>query len=337
MQPQLHTHLAPLTTFQIGGEASYFFAVDSIASLHDAVQFAHDEKADITVIGGGSNVLVSDVGVSGVVLHNQLHGISFEPVSEHSTRVAAAAGETFDELVAACVLRGLGGLENLSHIPGSVGAAPIQNIGAYGVEVADVIESVTVFNPKTMTEEVLSNAACQFGYRDSYFKTESGKSLIVTAVAFLLDTQSVPNITYRDLRERFATTTPTIAEVREAVIDIRAKKFPDWHTVGTAGSFFKNPIISRTHYEKLLQEYPEMPMYEISDSMVKVPLAWILDKVCHRKGFRDGMVGHYEAQPLVIINHGGATAAEVIRFANATADAVKEKTQIDMEWEVTRL
>ncbi len=337
MQPQLHKKLAPLTTFHIGGEAEYFFTVRSVTNIYDAVTYAQDRQLPWTLLGGGSNVLIADAGIAGVVMHNQLKGITIETVSEDMKKVSASAGEVFDEVVTFCVTHGLCGLENLSHIPGSVGAAPIQNIGAYGVEVADVIESVTVFDPEVMAERKLTHAECQFAYRDSYFKTAAGKRLIVTAVHFLLPTQAAPNVAYRDLAERFTTAVPTPQTVRAAVIDVRSKKFPDWHTVGTAGSFFKNPIISRIHYTDLIKQYPDMPMYVVDDMSVKVPLAWILDKVCDRKGLQKGTVGHYSEQPLVIINHGGATAKEVASFANEVVVDVKLKTDIDIEWEVTQL
>ncbi|MBX2866365.1 UDP-N-acetylmuramate dehydrogenase [Candidatus Kaiserbacteria bacterium] len=329
MNIQTQVSLAPYTTFGIGGNAEFFVEVRSVEELKEAVLWAKEKGISVTVLGGGSNVLVSDRGVTGLVICNKIEGITYEDEMVH-----VGAGVVFDDLVLETVEKGLWGLENLSAIPGTVGAAPIQNIGAYGVEVSSVIESVHTSHLTDGSERVFSNKACAFGYRDSFFKTEEGRNYIVTGVTFHLKKEGDPHIEYKDLQNYFIDT-PTQRQVRDAVIEIRSKKFPDWHKKGTGGSFFKNPIISKEQYEVLEKKYPELPGFPVGDR-VKVPLGWILDKVLHIKGVTNerGTVGTYEGQALVIVNHGGATAEEVDAFAQKIAEDVFGITDIRIEREV---
>lgn len=331
--------LAPYTTLKIGGSAEYFVEVYDITELHDAVSFAHEKSLPISVIAGGSNVLVSDEGVNGLVIKVALEGVSLEEDINSSVVVSAGAGEDFDAFIARAVQSGWWGIENLSAIPGSVGATPVQNVGAYGLEVRDVIEWVEVFDTKANDTKRLTVSECSFGYRDSIFKHEEGKKYIVTRVAYRLKKDGEPQITYRDLAEWFAGAgdTPTLAEVRAAVMRIRSRKFPDWNTTGTAGSFFKNPVISHEEYESLKETYADMPGYKLEDGSVKVPLGWIFDKILDARGVTEGNVGTYEGQALVVINHGSATQKEVDAFANKLAQNVFDATKITIEREVTSM
>lgn len=327
---QLATH----TTLQVGGPAEYFTTVTTEEELVEACRYAHERSVPVKILGGGSNVLVPDAGVSGLVIQNHITGFESDIVGDTVT-LTVGAGEVFDEVVAQTVRSGWWGLENLSHIPGLVGATPVQNVGAYGVEVKDLIKRVRVFDRTREQFAELAPEDCQFAYRDSIFKRPAGATLVITAVTFTLSTQPRPQLTYRDLQERFADATPSVPEIREAVIAIRAKKFPDWHRVGTAGSFFKNPVVSSEQFAKLQAEYPELPGFA-TDRGVKVPLGWILDKVLQYKGVREGAVGTYQGQALVIVNHGGATATEITEFAKQIANDVKASIGIEIEWEVTR-
>jgi UDP-N-acetylmuramate dehydrogenase len=327
--------LAPYTTFHVGGAAEYFARVATVAQLRAALAEASAARHAVTILGGGSNVLVADGGVAGCVIKNEITGWEVLEHDDSTVMITVGAGMVWDELVARTVESGWWGLENLSAIPGTVGATPIQNVGAYGVEVAARVVMVDALHQTTGAARQFTAAECAFGYRDSHFKTLSGREWVITAVTFRLDTQGTPQLQYRDLAQRFVDQTPTQAEVREAVIAIRAAKFPDWHQVGTAGSFFKNPIIPVAQYERLLTRYADLPKYPTADGQVKVPLGWILDNVCALRGVYDGPVGCYEGQALVLVNTGGADAARITTFAAQVAAAVYEKTGLTIEWEVT--
>ncbi len=328
--------LAPYTTFGIGGPAEYFATVRTAEELRARIKDAHEHLLPVTILGGGSNVLVSDSGVAGAVIRIEIDGITATDEGD-SVLITAGAGEVFDDLVAYTVAHGYWGIENLSAIPGTVGATPVQNVGAYGIEIGEYIESVEVIDLRDFSMRTLTRDECAFGYRDSVFKHEAGESYVVTQVTIRLSQTAAPQLAYKDLAARFAESEPTQAEIREAVIDIRSKKFPNWEVTGTAGSFFKNPIIPDAQYRELLNRYPELPGFLQVDGSVKVPLGWILDKVLSLRGTRVGNVGAYEGQALVIVNYGNATAAEVEIFAANVAHNVYEDTGIKIEWEVTKL
>ena len=381
--------LADFTTFKIGGDARFFCSIKNKEDLKEAVDFAKEKSLPIFILGGGSNILVSDKGFDGLVVKVDIKGIevvsteadtSFggrldEPSGVESENAAlahntssaatqderrlfrhersdmrksapvvvggadqvlvrAGAGENWDDFVGWTVSNGYGGLENLSLIPGTVGAAPVQNIGAYGVEVGELVESVEVFDIKENTFKKLSHKECHFSYRDSVFKHEKGR-YVIASVLFKLKKNTTPDISYKDLVELFKNKQkPSIAEVRNAIISIRISKLPDLKKVGTAGSFFKNPIISKEKYLELKEKYPELLNFPEADGHVKVPLAWIIDKVCGLKGKKYGKAGIHETQALVIVNHGGATFEDVEKAAKEVEKSVKEKTGIDIEREV---
>jgi len=258
-------------------------------------------------------------------------------LSDNKVSIIAKAGEDLDTVVAYAVAHNWWGMENLSHIPGTVGAVPVQNVGAYGIEAKDIIAEVRVFNTHTETFEELGVEACQFGYRDSVFKHEAGAHFIVTSVTFTLSTIPTPRIEYRDLALLFRDTVPSLQEIREAVMKIRAGKFPNWHITGTAGSFFKNPIIPHDRYITLQGRYPELPGFPLENGDIKIPLGWILDKVLQVRGYTQGNVATYEHQALVIVAHTGATSSEIETFAHEIAVRVLDATGIDIEWEVTKI
>lgn len=334
---QENVPLSNHTTFGIGGEAEQFVVARSEEEMVMFTDYVQGHELEVHVLGGGSNLLVSDLGVKGLVIKNEIKGISHKVEDKH-VLVTAGAGEDWDAFVIHTVEAGWWGLENLSSIPGTVGATPIQNVGAYGVEVGDLIHAVKVYSLRDKKFITLDQSACRFGYRDSIFKSESGKDFIVVNVTFKLSTTPNPQIHYKDLAEYFSERASEItqSDIRNAVVEIRSKKFPNWKQFGTAGSFFKNPVISAEHFAELSKQYEGLPGYPTNDGKVKVSLGWILDRVCNLRGYKEGRVGIYENQSLVLINLGGATEAEVIKFADNIKEKVFFKTKIQIEMEPQR-
>lgn len=335
--------LGPRTTFGIGGDARYFCVAKSERDIIEAIKFAQEKGVPLFVLGGGSNVLVSDAGFAGLVVKMEIGGMNFAE-TDKGVWVDVGAGESWDVFVAAAVLRGYWGLENLSAIPGTVGAAPVQNIGAYGVEVRNVIESVQAIDSTTGAAKVFSNAECRFGYRESFFKTPEGARWIITSVRFRLSKEPQPNLSYKDLVERFVETpAPALADIRDAVIAIRAAKFPHLDEIGTAGSFWKNPTLSSDEFAALSARYPGLPSFPTPSDVaagpgrVKVSLAWILDKVCGLKGFALGKAALWKSQPLVLVAERGAKTADVKTLVQSVVGVVKEKTGITIDQEVRSL
>lgn len=326
--------LKPYTTLQTGGVARYMLTVTNLAEVEEAARFIAEKKLSYLVLGGGSNILVPDEGFEGVVILNQLKGMSYLEETADGIILEAGAGEVFDEVVAETVQKGYWGLENLSSIPGTVGATPVQNVGAYGVEMSNVIVGVDVYDMKECTPKYFSVEECEFAYRESFFKTDKGKKYFITAVYIRLQKNPTPKIAYADLQKRFLGAEPTLAEIRESIISIRSEKFPDWKVIGTAGSFFKNPVIDEEHADTLKKQFPELPMYEAGVGMFKIPLGYVLDKVCRLKGIRYGQVGLYEQQALVLINYGDASTEEIKKFAKTIIDVVFKKTKIVITPEV---
>jgi UDP-N-acetylmuramate dehydrogenase len=329
------TALAPLTTLRIGGSASFFTVADSIEAIREATEYARRNSLHFAVLGGGSNVLIPDEGVNGLVIKNEITGIHFEEDNDH-VRVTAGAGENFDALVEETIARELYGLENLSGIPGTVGATPIQNIGAYGAEIADLIEWVEVFDAADGSTRKMSAEKCAFGYRDSIFKHTEGSALIITRVQYRLSRSKHFTLEYKDIRAELTKRnidSPTERELREIVLSIRRGKFPDLAQFGTAGSFFKNPVITEAQFGTVQEKFSDVPRYAAENGMIKIPLGFILERLGF-KGKRTGNVGLYEKQALVLVNYGNATAYEVNTFANMIVDAVKKETDLSIEREV---
>lgn len=341
---------------KIGGTARYFCPVEKAEELTEVLAFAREKKIECAVLGGGSNTLIADADIDALIIKIDIKGIDWnargtdaeEERGTHTELLVVGAGENWDGLVAKAVKRGLWGIENLSGIPGTVGAAPIQNIGAYGMEIKETLAWVEVFDTKTGKSRELSTKECEFGYRDSVFKHPKGKSLIVTRVALRLKRNGIPDLEYRDLQERFKIydvrlkkEKPTLREIRKAILEIRSRKFPDLRECGTAGSFFKNPVISRRKFNELKKRHPALPGFElkIKDKglRIKMSLAWVLDNICDLKGYAKGNVRLFEHQPIVLVQNGSASCTEVEAFAKEIAERVKKKTGIEIEWEVQRI
>ena len=334
---QENVSLKQYTTLKVGGVADYVAEVNDVAELRAALLFAEQTKVPPLILGGGSNVLINDAGYRGLVIRVGICGREYNDMSDTECLVRVGAGEVLDAVVAESVNRGLWGLENLSSIPGSVGGTPVQNVGAYGVEVSSLIKSVEAMNIHTREEKIFSNDECLFLYRNSFFKTDEGKQWVITAVTFSLSKVHNPKIQYADLvsLQEIHALTPTF--VRETVQHIRSQKFPDWTTAGTAGSFFKNPIISAAHFADLKQQYPELPGHIQSDGSIKVSLGYVLDKVCGLRGHCEGGVCLYEKQALVLVTEGNVSAEEINSFSKKIVEKVFLKTKIEIESEVVRV
>ncbi|OHA79888.1 MAG: UDP-N-acetylenolpyruvoylglucosamine reductase [Candidatus Yonathbacteria bacterium RIFCSPHIGHO2_01_FULL_51_10] len=333
MKLQENIPLATFTTMRTGGPARYFFSAQSEKDVREAVQFAREQALPVFVLGGGSNILVSDEGFDGVVIKNEVRGVAYEE-AEGKIRITAGAGEVWEDLVADTVARGLYGLENLSLIPGTVGAAPIQNINAYGAQASDTIDSVTVFDTESMSIRTLSREECKFEYRDSLFKKK--KQLVVVRVVFSLAREGTVNYSYKDLEKYFSRknmSAPTLAQVRDAVVAIRTGKLPNVRTIGTAGSFFVHSIVSESDAEKVRREFPELLTVPYGNGTVKVIAGRLLD-ILGWKGVRQGNVGTHSTHALAVVNYGTDNAQEVYDFAQQMKKDAKTKTGVDLNFEV---
>lgn len=335
--------LANFTTMKTGGNARYFFCVRNVEELKEAVLFAKENQLRIFVLGSGSNTIVSDSGFDGVVIKMEIAEFQFDEHCENTIRAIAGAGIIWDEFVEKSVESNLYGVENLSCIPGTVGAAPVQNIGAYGVEVSNVIVWVDAFNIKTFKVKRFKKEECLFEYRDSFFKTKEGKEFIITHVAFDLKKSSELNIVYDGIENWFAKKNikPSLKMLRQAVIEIRKSKLPDVVKTGNAGSFFKNPTVDIIRAKELEKKYVGLKYFPISkssnDKKVKVSAGWLLDNVCNSKGLSAGCASVHDNHALVLINNGGSSTNDILTLAEKISDEIESKTGIILEREVNLL
>ncbi len=333
MQIQENIALAPYTTFKLGGPARYFSIAKTTADIEEALRFSQEKHAPVFVLGGGSNVLIADQGYEGMVLKVELGDISAHR-EEDIYIVTAGAGASWDEVVSRAVHEGAWGIENLSGVPGTVGGAVVQNIGAYGAALSQVLQSVEVFDRTEGKVKTLSVDECRFGYRGSIFKEEEGRYIVLSAT-LALSLSPKPNVSYKDLQGRFDDSSIDIQAIRSAILDIRKGKFPDLSVEGTAGSFFKNPIMSQAEAALLQQKYPEMPIFHMPETDgVKVPLAWLLDNALHLKGFEINGARVFEKQALVIAAARGTSSNDVKNLAEFVEKKVFDELKIKIEAEV---
>jgi UDP-N-acetylmuramate dehydrogenase len=289
-------------------------------------------------LGGGSNILFTK-DFDGVVFKNEIKGFTITQEDEQLAIVKAGAGEQWHEFVMQCIERGLGGLENLSLIPGNVGASPMQNIGAYGVEIKDVFHSLRAYHLKTGETHTFNREECSFGYRESVFKRELKDQYVILDVSFRLSKSPVLNTSYGAIGselEKMGITSPTIKDVSQAIINIRSSKLPNPKELGNAGSFFKNPVISINHFENILQEHPDAPSYPVDEKHTKIAAGWLIERAGW-KGKRIDNCGVHRLQALVLVNYGGASGQEIFELSQAVIDSVHEMFQITLEREVNIL
>ena len=326
--------LAPMTTLQVGGPARYFAIAASEHDVPKALEFASSRKLNVFVLGGGSNILVSDNGFDGLVLKIGLKGIERTDNDRDDIEVRVASGEDWDKFVADCVDNGLAGIECLSGIPGLIGGTPVQNVGAYGQEVSETITAVRCFDRTTQEFVDLSNADCGFEYRKSIFNSGERDRYIVLGVTYVLKRNGPPKIIYKDLLDFFEGRTPTLNETREAVLAIRRGKSmvidPADPNSCSAGSFFKNPIVPESVIDEIAEALviPKVPHFRVNNSEVKIPAAWLIENAGFSKGFVHGNAGISTNHSLAIINRGGATAEDVVAFKELIQDTVEERFHI---------
>jgi UDP-N-acetylmuramate dehydrogenase len=330
--------LKEFNTFNINVKAKYFTEVNSEEELKQVLNSEEYSKLKKLIIGSGSNILFTK-DFNGIVIKNSIPGINIISEDEESVIVEAGAGVTWDDLVQYCVSKNYGGIENLSLIPGTVGAAPIQNIGAYGQELKETfyeLKSIITADGKLQT---FNNVDCKLSYRNSIFKNELKDKFIVTSVKLKLRKSPDVNLSYVPVKEEVDKrniNNPTIKDIREIVIDIRKNKLPDPDEFGNAGSFFKNPVITKEKLNVLKKEFPDLKHFVADENNVKIPAAWLIEK-CGWKGKRIGNVGTHEKQPLVIINYGNASGDEIYAMALRIINEVKKKFYITLENEVNVL
>ncbi|KTD60076.1 UDP-N-acetylenolpyruvoylglucosamine reductase [Legionella sainthelensi] len=321
--------LTPLNTLHLKSTASHYVVLNQIKQL-DELRKLISKFSKFFVLGGGSNLIIP-TRYQGLVVHNELRGISITTDGQEQI-VTAMAGESWDEFVAYCNTHGAFGLENLSLIPGTVGASPIQNIGAYGVEVKDFIKKVLVYDLQTAKLVSLSNSECQFSYRNSILKNNS--RYIVISVTFTLLSNPTFNANYGDVAQRLSSlTNPTPYDLRNIIINIRQSKLPDPNELGNAGSFFHNPIIPKKLAQKLCIQHPNLPVYTTHEhEKIKISAGWLIDSL-GLKGLRQGNVGIYQKHALVMVNYGGAYQAELLEFAAWIQSRIKERYSVQLNIE----
>lgn len=329
MDIQERVAFASLTTFAVGGSVRFLITAHSPEDIRNAYAFAKEKGLPALIIGGGSNILGDDGDIEAVFIRPSIQGRTFT-----DTDCVVGSGEVWDAVVQDASERGLWGIENLSGIPGTAGGAAVQNIGAYGCALSEVVSFVEVLDLATGAVRRLSNAECLFGYRTSIFKQKQN-SFVILHIGFSLHKEGVPNISYRDLAVYFEGRKPALQEIRNAVLEIRSRKFPDTCIEGTAGSFFKNPILTEAQAKAIAEKYPDMPLFSMPETTgVKLPLAWILDKILHLRGAEEGLVRAYEEQPLVIVAKRGASARDVRAFAQSISERLQKISDISIEPEV---
>ncbi len=332
MKIQINKSLKPYNTFGVNVTAANFIEVKSEKDIQSAIQLNHKP---IYVLGGGSNLLLTK-DPKGLILKNSIAGKEITRSFKQTHYVSVGGGENWHQLVQWTLKKGLNGLENLSLIPGTVGAAPVQNIGAYGVELEQVFHKLHAIHLKTGKRKTFFKKDCQFGYRNSIFKNELRNQYMITRVWFKLFTTKKVNISYGailDTLKKKKIKSPTPKNISDAIIQIRQSKLPDPAKLGNSGSFFKNPEVSKTKFKQLKKKFSDIKFYPLENGKVKIPAAWLIEQ-CGWKGKRVGDTGIYENHALIIVNHGGATGKEIMSCAKQIQKAVKKKFGIEIEPEI---
>jgi UDP-N-acetylmuramate dehydrogenase len=322
--------LKDYSSLKIGGEGK-LVTVTTQKELIEVVFYAKREGLSVHILGGGTNTFFGSSLQNVLVIEMAMKGVSFEE-QEYHVLVTAHAGVVWDDLVQFAVEKNLWGIENLSYIPGTVGAAPVQNIGAYGVELKDTFVSLSALDMMTLNIVEISNAACDFGYRESLFKHEIGRYFIIS-VTLKLSKNGTPILTYKPLDILAAEENLTLEAVRDLVVKTRKAKLPDWKEYPNTGSFFKNPVVTEAEAEGFRLRYQGIPLIPHQNGY-KIPAAWLIEHIAHMKGVRVGDIGTWPNQPLVIVNYGKATADELAIFVKTIIQKIEEKTGIILEKEV---
>ena len=335
MQVSENVLLKSYNTFGIEAAARYFAAFSSVNELQELTAARRESGLPRLILGGGSNILFTQ-NFNGWLLKNDIKGISVVKEDNDYVYVKAGAGENWHRFVQHCIGLNLAGLENLSLIPGNVGASPMQNIGAYGVEIKDVFYELEALHLEDNTIVTFNNADCHFGYRESVFKKEYRQQFAILSVTYRLSKQPHFNTSYGAINEelqRMNVTTLSIQAISQAVINIRSSKLPDPAQIGNAGSFFKNPTIDKAQYTALHETFPQLVAYPVANDHYKLAAGWLIEQ-CGWKGYRKGDAGVHAKQALVLVNYGHAKGNEIYDLSGEILDSVKEKFGVELEREV---
>lgn len=327
--------LKNFNTFQLNYKCKTFIEVESCDEIYEINKIVNLSNTKFLVIGEGSNILFTK-DFDGIVLHPKFDNFYIKSEDDQTVSLEVEAGKNWDKLVRFTVGKNLGGIENLILIPGLTGATPIQNIGAYGQEVKDVIESVHFFDFEDNLFKVLFNNQCRFEYRNSIFKQELKNKVFITSIQLKLNKNPIPKIDYGNLRDelnKLGIVSPSIEDVSKLIEKIRSEKLPSPKEFGNAGSFFKNPIVEKTKFEVIKKHYSDIQFFNFSDNQIKIPAAWLIEKIGY-KGKIKGNVATYQRQPLVLINLGNATGIEILNFANEIKEKILNAFDIELETEV---
>jgi UDP-N-acetylmuramate dehydrogenase len=334
LQIQNNVPLKNFNTFGVEASAKYFVEINKKEDLQELFLDPQWQNTKTLVLGGGSNLLLLN-DFDGLVIRMNIRGIEHR-ISKNDVFIEAGAGEVWNDLVNFCVIRGYAGLENLSLIPGSVGASPIQNIGAYGVELKDVFHSCEAFELSSGTFKTFNKEDCRFGYRESVFKNELKGRYMITSVKFHLSLIPNFNLKYGAIQQELAIrniTRPTLKDVSQVVSHIRVSKLPDPSIIGNAGSFFKNPVVSTAEFNRVQSKFPDVVHFAAGYGEVKLAAGWLIEQ-CGWKGKISGNTGTWKNQALVLVNHGGATGSEVYSFSSQIIDSVYTKFGVTLQREV---
>ena len=333
---ETNVNLRPYNSFGFDAVAKYFVEINDIPELEALIRSDVFKNERHLILSGGNNVLFQDEVFDGIVVHINTKGIEILKERGNDVIVRAQAGEDWPEFVKKMVGMGLYGVENLALIPGKVGAAPVQNIGAYGMELKDSFMQCEAIELKTGNKRVFTKEECLFGYRASVFKNELKGQYVITSVDFLLHKQAELKLEYGNIKSYLAEHDiehPTLQQLHDAICAIRDTKLPDVKQIGNAGSFFKNPVISAEQFEALQRDYPDIPHYPDADGMVKVPAGWLIEHAGW-KGWRDEHVGVYEKQALVLVHYGGGSGQDIVNLAKRIQDSVEAQFGVRISPEV---
>lgn len=324
--------LSDYSTFKTGGDARFFCDASSVEDLKESIDFAQRNNLKFMILGGGSNILFDDLGFNGLVIKNNILGIKKESENNESVIFSFGAGENLDDAINFLVENNFSLAENLSGIPGSIGGSVFQNAGAYGVEMKDIVISVEVYDTNTQETFLIPKEKCNFLYRQSIFK--KNRNLIITKVYLKLNKNFVPNLEYAGLKD---IEDKTLVGIREGILNIRKERLPDWKKLGTAGCFFKNPIITEDKYLEISKVYKDIPKFKAEEGFVKISLGFVLEKVCDLKEFKIGDVGLYKKHSLTVINYKNVKSSEIKSFVKVIEEKVFEKIGIKIEREVEEI
>ena len=328
--------LRPYNSFGFDAVAKQFAEINKVSELQALIQSGALQHQETLILSGGNNILFQNEVFDGIVVYINTKGIEILREDGNEIVVRAQAGEDWPDFVRFCVGKGWHGVENLAHIPGKVGAAPVQNIGAYSMELKNSFFQCEALDLATGETKVFTKEECHFGYRESVFKNELKGKFVITSVDFLLKKEAPLHLEYGNIKaylEQNGIENPTLQQLHDAICAIRDAKLPDVKQIGSAGSFFKNPVIERTQFEALQKDYPTMPHYDEPNGMVKVPAGWLIEQAGW-KGWRDEHVGVYDKQALVLVHYGGGKGHDIVELAHRIQDSVEEKFGIRISPEV---